>query len=156
MPGIGHMGRRRSCPRCSGVELRTLWLCGGARRRHQCMACGHRYSSDRVALAAAGAGTRFGMLHAIAADDRELVESLMVLMIGTGTLVGDVRLSPKVLHELTDEHGPPSATLRGFELPVFSWLVDQVGAHAMHFVAIDQGDVRVCFNVRRRRGYGPL
>ncbi|MDI9239195.1 hypothetical protein QLQ15_09755 [Lysobacter sp. LF1] len=53
-------------------------------------------------------------------------------------------------------HGAPSATLRGFEFPVFTWLQEQAPTHTLHFVVIDQGERRFCFRVRRRRQSGPL
>lgn len=99
---------------------------------------------------------RFHALHALPEGERDLVEPLMVLMIGAGTLVGAVELSLRPLHDLVDEYGSPAVSLKGLTFPVFSWLTDQAGGYAMHLVAIDQGDVRVCFRVRRRRGYGLL
>lgn len=88
--------------------------------------------------------------------DRENIEGLLLMMVGTGTLVGPVDVVEDGLAELQREHGAPSAVVRGFVFPVFSWLVEQAARHATHLVAIDQGSVRVCFKVRRRRLSGPL
>ncbi|HEY0503186.1 MAG TPA: hypothetical protein VGD42_06785 [Lysobacter sp.] len=99
---------------------------------------------------------KFACLQSLPPDDREIVEGLILLMLGTGTLVGPVQLVPEDVARLRRDRGPPSTELRGFAFPVFSWLIDQAGRHASHFVAIDQGASRVCFRVRRRRLTGPL
>lgn len=146
----------RRCPCCGGAS-RTLGLSDVARRHHQCLSCGHRHAGNAIVTPIpADHPDRFACLLALPLRDRDVVEGLILLMLGTGTLLGTVELVATGMAELQGDHGPPSAVLRGFAFPVFSWLVDQEGRQASHFVAIDQGQARVCFRVRRRRPGGPL
>lgn len=157
MQTIGHVARIfRCCPRCGGTTLRSLRLCGGDRTRHVCLRCGHRHASVHNEDSPGYARTdKFASLRALAPDDRDTVETLILVMMGSGTLVGQVETTSHALHQLKALHGEPTSAMRGFAFPVFSWLVDQAGRHASHLVVIDQGAVRVCFRVRRRRGVGP-
>lgn len=146
----------RSCPRCGGTALRSLRLCGQVRIRHVCLRCGHRHASAHGGDAAGRTRPdKFASLRALEPGDRDLVETLILVMMGSGTLVGPVETTGLALHELTMRHGEPTSAMRGFAFPVFSWLVDQAGRHASHLVVIDQGALRVCFRVRRRRTTGP-
>lgn len=136
--------------------MRTLWLSGRARRFHQCLQCRHRHEDETSAwIAPAPRADKFGCLPGLPAVDRDIVEGLILLMLGTGSLLGAVELTATGITELEIERGPPSTVLRGFAFPVFSWLVDEAGRYASHFVAIDQGAMRVCFKVRRRRLASP-
>lgn len=92
----------------------------------------------------------------LSTHDSEVVDSLIRLMTGNGVRVGAIQTTADPLHQLREEHGAPSATLRGFEFPVFTWLQEQAPTHTLHFVVIDQGERRFCFRVRRRRQSGPL
>lgn len=142
------------CPLCTGAT-RTLAVYGSSRRHHQCLRCGHRYATARGA-APAIRDDHLRCLYGLPAAQREIVEGLVLLMVGTGTLVGPVERVARDMAALRLEHGPPSAVLRGMAMPVFSWLVEQGSRHASHLVVIDQGTTRVCFRVRRRRSLGPL
>lgn len=157
MQSIGHVARIfRSCPRCGGTTLRSLRACGCDRTRHVCLRCGHRHVSVHDEAAAGSARTdKFASLRSLTPDDRDTIETLILVMMGSGTLVGPVETTRHALHELKSLHGEPTSTMRGFAFPVFSWLVDQTGRHASHLVVIDQGALRVCFRVRRRRTVGP-
>lgn len=157
MQTIGGIARIfRACPRCGGTALRSLRLCGCVRIRHVCLRCGHRHASTHDEEAAAWTRPdKFASLRALAPDDRDLVETLILVMMGSGTLIGPVDTTGLALHELRMLHGEPTSAMRGFAFPVFSWLVDQGGRHASYLVVIDQGTLRVCFRVRRRRTVGP-
>ena len=157
MQTIGHVARIfRCCPRCGSTTLRSLRVCGRDRTRHVCLRCGHRHASVHDEDATAYVRTdKFASLRAFAPDDRDRVETLILVMLGSGTLVGQVETTGHALHELKALHGEPTSAMRGFAFPVFSWLVDQAGRHASHLVVIDQGALRVCFRVRRRRVVGP-
>ncbi|HZX76681.1 hypothetical protein [Lysobacter sp.] len=141
MQTIGHVARIfRCCPRCGSTTLRSLRVCGRDRTQHVCLRCGHRHASVHVEEAAGYKRTdKLASLRAFALDDRDRVETLILVMLGSGTLVGQVETTGHTLHELKALHGEPTSAMPGFAFPVFSWLVDQAGRHASHLVVIDQG-----------------
>lgn len=146
--------RRRPCSGCGGIGQRSLRLCGQDVRHDQCLGCGKRHV-DRTPLVPAPFGDCFADPGVMSRHDCEIVKSLVQLMTGNGLRVGVVETTARPFHDLRGEYGIPSATLRGFELPVFTWLLEQAPTHTLHFVVIDQGDLRICFRVRRRLQRGP-
>lgn len=151
---------RQPCPRCGGIELRTLRLSGEAKRHHQCLVCAHRFSRLSAPPAAHAPRLtgldRASCLARLPRNEREDIGVLIRLMTGKGTRVDGIELTERVLHEFQQEHGEPSAVMRGFVYPVFTWLARQDGHGTVHLVVIDQGDMRVCFRVQRWSACGPL
>lgn len=137
-----------------------MGLSGDARRHHQCLVCGHRFSR-LSATPAVGTSRLTGLdrsscLARLPWHDREDIGVLIRLMTGKGTRVDGIEMTERVLHEFQQEYGEPTAAMRGFVYPVFTWLARQDGHGTLHVVVIDQGDMRVCFRVQRRSVRGSV
>lgn len=149
---VSSAGRRRPCPQCGGIEMRTLRVCGGAKRHHQCLACAGRYVSEAPRDAGHDDPSSHDTTPSLAllpVDDQDVVHTLIQLTLGAGTLVGEVEVSPQSIAELRAQHGPPSITSRGMAFPVYAWRTAQTLRYSWQLIAIDQGTWRVCFHMRR-------
>jgi hypothetical protein len=141
---------RQSCPQC-GARVRSLRLASAAVQHHQCTECGYRYENVQEAPDEDGELDGFACLDALPAEDRDAVEGLALLLLGTGTLIGALELTSRTLVDFLSEHGASQPTLRSFAYPAHKWLLKEVPRFASYFVVIDQGQWRVCFTVRRLR-----
>ncbi len=146
-----HLQGREACPRC-GERVRSLRLSDEIVRHHQCTKCGYRYEDVQEAtLDADGRMDGFSCLDALPEPEQEVVETLVLLMLGNATLVGALELTSRTLADLVCEHGAPYSTLRGFTYPACKWRIALATRFASYLVVIDQGLWRVCFTMRRLR-----
>ena len=141
---------REYCPRC-GASVRSLRLADTPVRHHQCTGCGYRYENVPEGYDENGEFDGLAGLEALPEDDIEPMEALVLLLLGGGTMIGGVELTSRTIAELVAEHGAPQSTSRAFAWPTHRWLVREARRFSSYFVAIDQGQWRVCFNLRRLR-----
>lgn len=143
-----HTQPRETCPRC-GANVRTLQLAGEPVRHHQCTGCGYRYENVPEGYDEQGKLDGLAGIDALPEDDRDAMEGMIFLILGAGTMMGGIELTSRSIAELVAEHGAPESVLRNFAWPAHQWLLKRVKRFTSHLIAIDQGQWRVCFTVRR-------
>jgi hypothetical protein len=139
---------REFCPRCS-ERVRSLQLADRLVRHHQCTGCGYRYENVPEGYDEDGQLDGLAGIDALPEADRDAMEGLVFLILGTGTMMGGIELTSRTIGDLVAEHGAPESVMRGFAWPVHRWLLKRAKRFSSHFFAIEQGQWRVCFTVRR-------
>lgn len=136
------------CPRC-GERVRSLRLSDEIVRHHQFLECGYRYENLHDPSEDHGQLESFECLKAFDEADRDGIETLIMLLLGSGTLDSALELTSRTLAGMVREHGAPFSTLRGFTFPACKWRIARTLRSASYLVVIDQGQWRVCFTMRR-------
>ena len=139
---------REFCPRCS-ARVRSLQLADALVRHHECTGCGYRYENVPEGYDEDGGLDGFAGIDALPEGDRDAMEELVCLILGAGTMMGGIELTSRSIAELVAEQGAPESVMRGFAWPAHKWLLKRATRFSSHLVAIDQGQWRVCFTVRR-------
>jgi len=139
---------REFCPRCS-ARVRSLQLTHAPVRHHECTGCGYRYQNVPEGYDEDGQLDGLAGIDALPEEDGEAMETLVFLILGNGVMMGGIELTSRTIADLVGEHGAPESVLRGHAWPAHKWLVKRAKRFVSHFVAIDQGQWRVCFTMRR-------
>lgn len=139
---------REFCPRCS-ARVRSLQLADGPVRHHQCTDCGYRYENVPEGYDEDGELDGLAGIDALPEDERDSMEGLVFLILGNGVMMGGIELTSRTIAELVAEHGAPESVMRGFAWPAHKWLLHRARRFSSHLIAIDQGQWRVCFTIRR-------
>ena len=139
---------REYCPRCN-AKVRSLQLADDLVRHHQCTDCGYRYENVVDEYDKDGEFDGLIGIDALPEHDREAMEGLVFLILGNGTMMGGIQLTSRTIADLVGEYGAPTSVMRGFAWPAHQWLLRRARRFSSYYVAIDQGQWRVCFTIRR-------